>query len=127
MSGESLTVESRSLPPSQVARLLTAGSADLPGVTFSVAAGPGHRSIDPGVAAAVVSGAFGLLGPFMIKLAERLFAAEPGAGLSLDGAPGHATVVLTPAMSTEDAAELVAKALAAGARNVRITIEDEAT
>jgi len=126
MSAESLILESWSLPSDQLARLLADSSAEVPGLMHEVASGPAHRGIDPTVAAAVVTGAFGLLVPFMTKLAEKLFAAEPDARLSVEGLPSAETVVLTATMSTEDTAEVLAKALAGGARRVQVTVVDEA-
>ena len=124
MGEDRIAVESPGLPPAELERLLVAGGVRAPGLSYDLAPGSGRRGDDPTIAVAVVSGVVSLLVPFMTKLAERLFAAEPGATLTVWGAPGGDTVVLRAEVPAADAADLVAKAVAAGARDVRISIGD---
>jgi hypothetical protein len=120
-----ITVESDWLPSAELARLLAAGGPETSGLTYDVVEGPEHRGLDPTITVAIVTGVFSLLVPFMTRLAERLFAAEPDASLTVDGGPAGDTIVVTAEVSAADAAELLAKAVEAGARNVRISISDK--
>jgi hypothetical protein len=122
-----IVIESDWMAPAQLDRLLDESGAQRFGLTSEVTTPAGSRGVDPALVVAVVSGLFTLLAPFMSRLAERLFKAEPEAKLTVSGAAGIDTLVLTAEVPAAKAGELLASAVRAGARSVKITIGETPT
>lgn len=101
MTDGALTVESDWLPPGELGRLLRREAAAFGELTVENAGGPAHRGIDPGLAVAVVSGVFSLAVPFAAKLAERVFAEEKRATVTV-AVPAGTEVVLRAPMSAAE-------------------------
>jgi hypothetical protein len=118
-------IESDWMASAQLDGLVAATGAESFGLTYDVASATGHRGVEVPIIVAAVSGLFNVLVPFMAKLAERLFATEPDARLVVGGARGENAIVLTADMPAENVAVLLAKAIDAGARNVKISISDK--
>lgn len=117
--GDGLVLESGWLPPGEFDRLTAFAARDLPGLTVTRDGGPGRRGVDPTVVVAVVSGVTTLLLPFVTKLAERLFAAEPAARLTIEVAAGG-TVVVEGSLAPDVRAERLDRAVSSGAARIRI-------
>ncbi|ASW55887.1 hypothetical protein [Plantactinospora sp. KBS50] len=122
---DTIVVDSDWLPPAELDRLLVAGGVRETGLRYDPGLSAGSRGIDPTVAIAAISGAVTLLAPFLAKLAERLFAAEPDSTLSLRRKSGGDVVVVRADVPAAEAGELIAAALRAGARNVQIGLADQ--
>ncbi len=122
---DTIVIESDWMASAQLDRLVAASGAESFGLTYDVAGPAADRGVDPTIIVAVVSGVFNVLVPFMTKLAQRLFATEPDASLTLSGPHAMNRIVLTANMPAESAAALLANAVKAGARNVRISISDK--
>jgi len=118
-----LTLVSDWLPSAELRRLVSEYEAEFPELKVAAEGSPEHRGIDPSVAVALVSGAFTLLAPFVTKLAERVFAAEPKASVALDDPSGGNAVVLLSSLPAELRQQLVTEAIASGALRVRINLE----
>lgn len=117
-----LAVESDWLPSVELLRLLGEYRAEFPQLVVA-ADSPEHRGLDPAIGAALVSGAFTLFAPFVTRLVDRIFGAEPKASVTVgDAAVGH-EVVLVSSLSEELRNQLVAEAIESGALRVRISLE----
>jgi hypothetical protein len=118
---DTLTLESDWLPATELRRLVGAQQAEFP--TLSIATRDSDvRGIDPAMAVAVVSGVVAVALPFVTRLAERLFAMEPKASVTISTTNGDSTVELRATLPAKVAGEMVERALAAGADRVRITL-----
>lgn len=119
-----LVVETDWLPSAELGRLLTADVAGFPGLVLekSADAPGGHRGgLDPTLVSTVVTGVTTLLAPFVAKLVERLFAAEPDASVTLtpgDGGP----VIVVSALPADTRMEVVSEALESGGSSLRISL-----
>lgn len=81
---------------------------------------PGHRGLDPTIAVAIVSGISSVAVPFMTALAQRIFSKEPETRYILVDSSGVEIAALESSQSAEVHAEVAERAIAAGARRVRI-------
>jgi hypothetical protein len=117
--GDGLVLESGWLPPAEFDRLTAFAARDLPGLTVTRDAGPGHRGVDPTIVVAVVSGVTALLLPFVAKLAERLFAAEPRSSLTIEVSAGG-VVVIDGTLAPDVRAARLDAAVGSGATRIRI-------
>lgn len=118
----SLTVESDWLPPGELRRLIEESQVE-PGAMAVAPEGSSRRGVDPTIASAVVSGVFGVLVPFVTKLVDRLFRAEPQATLRLTRSDGSGEVVIETALTPAERERLVNDALASGAGHLRIGLQ----
>jgi len=121
-SVDNLTLESDWLPSTELDRLIGESRHDVPGLSVWMT-GESHRGVDPTIAVALISGLVSIVVPFVTKLAERVFAKEPDAVVTIDGAGGGDQVVLTQALSPDVQAQLVKDAIASGALRVRISLD----
>lgn len=119
----SLAVESDWLPVGELRRLIEMSQVEAGGVSVA-ADGSSQRGVDPAIAAAVVSGVFGVLVPFVTRLVDRLFTAEPQATLRFTRSDGSGEVVIETALSPAERERLVNGALAAGAHHLRIGLQE---
>jgi len=117
-----LTIESDWLPAPELDRLVAECRADTPALLVSTGEGPEHRGLDPAVAVALISGIFGLLVPFAAKLAERVFAHEPDASVTLETGTGKNRVVLQASLPAQQRDRLLREAMSSGATRVRISL-----
>jgi hypothetical protein len=117
--GARLVLESGWLPPAEFDRLTAYAARDLPDLTVTRDGGPGDRGLDPAIVVAIVAGATTLLLPFVTKLAERLFRAEPRASLTIEIA-GSGDVVLDAGQSPDERAERLEAAVGSGVTRIRI-------
>lgn len=117
-----LSVESDWLPPEELRRLLDERRTEFPAVAVTADKST-DRAIDPAVAVALITGATTLLAPFLTKLAERIFAAEPKSAVTIGGAGESVEVLITPSIPADERERLLDAALSAGATRVRIGLE----
>jgi hypothetical protein len=120
-----IVIESDWMASAQLDGLVAGSGAESFGLTYDVTRPATDRGVDPTIIVAVVTGLFNVLVPFMTRLAQRLFASEPDASLTVSGPHGMSTVVLTADIPAERAAALLDNAVKAGARNVRISIREK--
>nr|BFE60674.1 hypothetical protein GCM10020063_052000 [Dactylosporangium thailandense] len=117
--GARFELESGWLPPGEFDRLTAHAARDLDGVTVTRDRGAGERGTDPTVVVAVVAAAATLLLPFVNKLAERLFRAEPTATLTIE-VSGGGQVVVDAGQPAEERAGQLEQAVGAGLTRIRI-------
>ncbi|MDT3442294.1 MULTISPECIES: hypothetical protein [unclassified Pseudofrankia] len=108
---DALTIESDWLPSAELRRLVDASRAPFPELSVSAAGDSPHRGPDPALAVAIVSGVFSLLVPFVTKPADRIFAAEPDAKVSVRGADGQDEVVVHASLPAEVRDQLLQQAI----------------
>ena len=78
------------------------------------------------MAVAIVSGIFSLAVPFVTQLANRLFAEEPKATITIGDRDGSDNAILRAEMSAEVRDQLAAQALGnSGAPRVRISLTSD--
>lgn len=119
-----IIVESDWLPAAELERLVTQLGSDFPNLAV-VPPVSVRRSIDPAVAAAIVSGVLGLLGPFVSKLAERLFKKEPEAAVMLIESNGTVKMTIDGKMPEETRQRLIKTAVSSGQDlSVKISMSD---
>jgi hypothetical protein len=126
MADTTLTVESDWLPSVELRRLLQQAGAGSAGSSRPLTISPesaDHRGLDPAMAAALISGAITLLSPFVAKLVERIFTAEPEATVALSDDAGNEHATLLASLPEDVRTRLVNEAIAAGALRVRISLE----
>ncbi|MCP9618945.1 hypothetical protein FOH10_07695 [Nocardia otitidiscaviarum] len=115
-----ISMESDWIPAGELLRLLNSAESERPGVSVT-ADTPEHRGLDPAMAVALVSGAVTLLTPIVTEFAKRVFAAEPDATVAVERPDD--TVVLLAALPEDVRGRLIADALEAGARRIRIGLD----
>ncbi|MGW1767358.1 hypothetical protein ACWCQL_25280 [Streptomyces sp. NPDC002073] len=118
-------VETDWLPRAELERLLAADVAGFPGLALEGAADApgGHRGgPDPVLVSTVVTGVTTLLAPFVAKLVDRLFAAEPDARTSVVPGDGGPEIVLS-GLPADTRVEVVSQALESGAVSLPVTLE----
>jgi hypothetical protein len=119
---EAITVESNWLPQSELDRLLAAVGRDHPGVMAGRSTPSVTRSLDPSIAVAMITAAAALAAPFVAKLAERVFAKEPAARLSIATTSGDVAAI-TAALSPEMRDEIIRNVLQSGVVTVQIGLD----
>lgn len=120
ISHVTISMESDWIPAGELLRLLNSAESERPGVSVT-ADTPEHRGLDPAMAVALVSGAVTLLTPIVTEFAKRVFAAEPDATVAVERPDD--TVVLLAALPEDVRGRLIADALEAGARRIRIGLD----
>jgi hypothetical protein len=124
---DTLILESDWLPSAELDRLVSECRRDLQGLSVSTTVDSAHRGLDPTVAVELISGLVSIIIPFVTKLAERVFANEPEAVLTVSDAAGKDQAVLKAILPPEVRDQLLEDALASGALRVRISLERAST
>jgi hypothetical protein len=86
-----------------------------------------HRAVDPGYFAAVVTGVVAIAGPFIAKLADRLFEKAPRARIILHAGEEGQRIEFDADLDKRVRDELIAKAVAASGIRIRIERDGNST
>ena len=107
------------LPAAELDRLTAFAASELDGLSVAREQDPPARGVDPTIVVSVVSGVTTLLVPFLTKLAERLFRAEPTSRLRVE-VSGGGEIVVQGGEAAEVRVARVEAAASAGIIRVRI-------
>ena len=115
------------LPAAELNELVNECGREVPEVSVAPTGESAHRGLDPTIAGALITGLINVVIPFVTKLAERVFAKEPEAVVTLTDGAGEDAAVLFSRLAPDVRDRLVKDALASGALRVRISLEPAST